>query len=141
MEMHGKDLCKGGQSTEACPKVSPKRRSGHDSAVVLYAQLWHIRIVDKKLPPLTVKPLRGVGPSKDELMDFPKPVIKARGLTQARAARILGLDQPKISAITSGRLDGFSTDRLMRFLNELGCDVEISVSQPHPDTRGSVSIT
>jgi predicted XRE-type DNA-binding protein len=65
-----------------------------------------------------------------------KRVIKARGLTQAKAAAILGLDQPKVSAITGGRLDGFSTERLMRFLNELGCDVQISVSAPHPDTRG-----
>jgi len=49
-----------------------------------------------------------------------KRAIKARGLTQAAAADILGLDQPKVSAITSGRLDDFSTDRLLRFLNELG---------------------
>ncbi len=67
-----------------------------------------------------------------------KRVIKARGLTQAQAAEILCLDQPKVSAITSGRLDGFSTDRLMRFLNKLGCDVKISVSRPHPDSPGHV---
>ena len=70
-----------------------------------------------------------------------KRVIKARRLTQAQAARILGLDQPKVSAITSGRLEGFSTDRLMRFLNELGCAVEISVSRPHRDSRGHVVFT
>jgi predicted XRE-type DNA-binding protein len=70
-----------------------------------------------------------------------KRAIKARRLMQAQAAEILGIDQPKVSAITSGRLEGFSTDRLMRFLNELGCDVEISVSQPHPDTRGHVVFT
>jgi predicted XRE-type DNA-binding protein len=67
-----------------------------------------------------------------------KRVIKARRLTQAQAAEILGLDQPKVSAITSGRLEGFSTDRLMRFLNELGCDVKISVSRPHPGSPGHV---
>ena len=70
-----------------------------------------------------------------------KRVIKARRLTQAQAAAILGLDQPKVSAITSGRLEGFSTDRLMRFLNELGCDVRISVSRPHPDSPGHVMFT
>jgi predicted XRE-type DNA-binding protein len=70
-----------------------------------------------------------------------KRAIKARRLTQAQAAEILGLDQPKVSAITGGRLDGFSTARLIRFLNELGCDVEISVSRPHPDTRGQVMVT
>ena len=79
--------------------------------------------------------------AKSVLATHIKRVIKARGLTQAQAAEILGLDQPKVSAIASGRLDGFSTDRLMRFLNELGCDVEISVSRPHPETRGHLVFT
>src|SRR5437870_5436971 len=48
-------------------------------------------------------------------------------LTQARAAALLGVDQPKVSALLRGRLDGFSTDRLFRFLNALGQDVEIVV--------------
>jgi predicted XRE-type DNA-binding protein len=65
-------------------------------------------------------------------------IIEARKLTQVQAAQILGLDQPKVSSIINGRLDGFSTDRLMRFLNDLGCDVKISVSAPHPETRGQV---
>ena len=64
--------------------------------------------------------------------------IKARKLTQVQAAGLLGLDQPKVSSIINGRLEGFSTDRLMRFLNDLGCDVKISVSAPHPETRGHV---
>jgi predicted XRE-type DNA-binding protein len=65
-------------------------------------------------------------------------VIEARKLTQAQAANLLGIDQPKVSLIINGRLDGFSTDRLMRFLNDLGCDVQISVSAPHPKERGHV---
>jgi predicted XRE-type DNA-binding protein len=64
--------------------------------------------------------------------------IEARKLTQAQAAKLLGIDQPKVSLIINGRLDGFSTDRLMRFLNDLGCDVQISVSAPHPEERGHV---
>ncbi len=64
--------------------------------------------------------------------------IETRKLTQAHAADLLGIDQPKVSLIINGRLDGFSTDRLMRFLNDLGCDVQISVSAPHPDERGHV---
>ncbi len=65
-------------------------------------------------------------------------IIEVRKLTQVQAAQILGLDQPKVSSIINGRLDGFSTDRLMRFLNDLGCDVKISVSAPHPEARGHV---
>lgn len=64
--------------------------------------------------------------------------IEARKLTQTQAARLLGLDQPKISSIINGRLEGFSTDRLLRFLNDLGCDVQISISPPHPRARGHV---
>ena len=67
-------------------------------------------------------------------------VIEARKLTQVQAAVLLGLDQPKVSQIVNGRLDGFSTDRLLRFLTDLGCDVKISVSAPHPETRGHVAV-
>lgn len=64
--------------------------------------------------------------------------IKTRKLTQTRAAELLGLDQPKVSSIVNGRLEGFSTNRLMRFLTDLGCDVQISVSKPHPKARGHI---
>src|SRR5262245_43727602 len=54
-------------------------------------------------------------------------LLAARKLTQARAAAVLGIDQPKVSALIRGKLDGFSTGRLFRFLNALGQDVEIVV--------------
>jgi predicted XRE-type DNA-binding protein len=54
-------------------------------------------------------------------------LLSQRKLTQARAAAVLGIDQPKISALIRGKLDGFSTERLFRFLNALGQDVEIVV--------------
>jgi predicted XRE-type DNA-binding protein len=48
-------------------------------------------------------------------------------MTQAQAAELLGIDQPKVSALINGKLSGFSTVRLFRFLNALGRDVEIVV--------------
>jgi len=48
-------------------------------------------------------------------------------LTQAKAADLLGLDQPKISALASGRTDGYSIDRLFKFLNLFGRGVEIHI--------------
>ncbi|MEJ2112068.1 MAG: XRE family transcriptional regulator, partial [Acidobacteriota bacterium] len=48
-------------------------------------------------------------------------------LTQVQAAKLLDVDQPKISALTRGRLTGFSIDRLLRFLMLLGHDIEIKV--------------
>jgi len=54
-------------------------------------------------------------------------LIEDRGLTQMQAADVLRVTQPKISALLYGRLDGFSMDRLVRFLNALDQDVKISV--------------
>ena len=60
--------------------------------------------------------------------------IRARRLTQTAAARILKIDQPKISRLLRGQLSGFSTERLMQFLTLLGRDVEI-VIKPVPRSR------
>ena len=53
--------------------------------------------------------------------------IRQRKLTQAAAAQLLGIDQPKVSAMLSGQFRGYSVERLMRFLVALGHDVEIVV--------------
>jgi len=53
--------------------------------------------------------------------------IQRRRLTQSQAAAILGIDQPKVSALKQGKLSGFSIERLMRFLLALGRDIEITV--------------
>src|SRR3954463_2286956 len=55
-------------------------------------------------------------------------LIKSAGWTQAQAAKKLGIDQPKISALLRGRLAGFSIERLFKFLNQLGQDIQITVS-------------
>lgn len=54
-------------------------------------------------------------------------IIGQRGLTQTRAAQILGIDQPKVSAIVRGHLEKFSLGRLCELLTRLGCNVEIRV--------------
>jgi predicted XRE-type DNA-binding protein len=55
--------------------------------------------------------------------------IQRRRLTQSQVAAILGIDQPKVSALKHGHLSSFSIERLMRFLVLLGRDVEITVKQ------------
>ena len=54
--------------------------------------------------------------------------IKSQKLTQKSAAGLMKLDQPKVSQLVNGKVEGFTTDRLIRFLNDLGCDVNITVS-------------
>src|ERR1700682_1538256 len=61
-------------------------------------------------------------------------IIERRGWTQTEAARRLGLNQPgvnqaKISALRKYRLEGFSVERLMRFLTGLDQDVQIVIRQ------------
>ena len=73
--------------------------------------------------------------AKAELARKIGELIAKHGLTQAAAAKILEIDQPKVSALIRGRLAGFSLDRLLRFLVLLGSDVEIVV-RPRPAVKG-----
>ena len=54
-------------------------------------------------------------------------ILRKRRLTQVQAATLLGVDQPKVSALIRGRLSGFSIERLLRFLLRLGTDVSITI--------------
>lgn len=62
-------------------------------------------------------------------------IIRERKLSQTKAAALLGIDQPKVSALVRGKLDGFSLERLFRFLNALGRDVEIIIRPKAQDAR------
>jgi predicted XRE-type DNA-binding protein len=63
--------------------------------------------------------------------------IRQRHLTQTGAAQLMGIDQPKVSAMLAGQFRGYSVERLMRFLVALGHDVEIVVK---PVKRGSAEL-
>jgi predicted XRE-type DNA-binding protein len=63
--------------------------------------------------------------------------IRRRRLTQKGAAQLMGIDQPKVSAMLAGQFRGYSVERLMRFLVALGHDVEIVVK---PAKRGSAEL-
>lgn len=56
-------------------------------------------------------------------------LIKRRGLTQARVAPLLGLDQPKVSQLMRGLLSGFSVERLFDIVNRLGHNIEVRISE------------
>ena len=66
--------------------------------------------------------------------------IKKKKLTQAHAAEIIGISQPKISELLKGRFRGYSVERLIHFLNELGQDVDIVVKTKPRNRRARVSV-
>jgi predicted XRE-type DNA-binding protein len=66
-------------------------------------------------------------------------IIARRRLTQAAAAELLGVNQPKVSALANYKLEGFSVERLMTFLTALDRDVEI-VIRKKPRSRPAARI-
>src|SRR5258707_619775 len=54
-------------------------------------------------------------------------IITQKGMSQGEAAAILGMDQPRVSALSNGRLGFFSLEKMMQFATKLGNEVEISI--------------
>jgi predicted XRE-type DNA-binding protein len=68
-------------------------------------------------------------------------IVAESRLTQAAAADLLKVNQPKISALLRYKLDGFSVERLMTFLTALDRDVEISIRRkPRSRPMGKISV-
>lgn len=65
--------------------------------------------------------------------------IVERGITQVEVAKILEIDQGKVSNITRGRIAGFSVERLMRYAAALGWDIDIEL-RPSTHERGQVRV-
>jgi len=66
-------------------------------------------------------------------------IIQNQRIPQIEAARRLNINQPKISALSNYRLDGFSVERLMNFITALDRDVEI-VIRKKPRSRKEAKI-
>jgi predicted XRE-type DNA-binding protein len=67
--------------------------------------------------------------------------IKRQRLTQAAAADLMGIDQPKVSVLLNGRLSNFSSERLMKPLTALGHDVDITVRvKPRNRKQGRIRV-
>lgn len=66
--------------------------------------------------------------------------LRKRDLTQIEAAKIIGADQAKVSALLKGRLKGFSVERLIHFLVRLGRDVDVKISKSHRDRPGKIRV-
>jgi predicted XRE-type DNA-binding protein len=67
-------------------------------------------------------------------------ILKSRHLTQAEAARLLGMSQPKISALRNYKLRGISLERLLQALTALGQNVEIVIRPSGRRTAARIAI-
>ncbi len=79
--------------------------------------------------------------AKAELARQIEHIVKKRRLTQERAAKILGISQPKVSALLQGKLAGFSMDRLLKFLMALDQDIEIRIKSKPSRVRRKARTT
>ena len=79
---------------------------------------------------------------KAQLVSRLDDILRARGLTQSAAAKLLGAAQPDLSNVLRGRFRGYSVERLMRFLTALDQDVTSDIRpKPADQPRGCLSVT
>lgn len=68
-------------------------------------------------------------------------IVEERGLTQVKAANVLGVAQPKMSSLAHYKLEGFSVERLMTYLTALDRDVQIVIKKkPRSRASGRISV-
>lgn len=78
--------------------------------------------------------------AKAELAAAVSRLIGQLGLTQVEAAKRLGVEQPRVSALINGRLSLFSTDALLHYITALGRDVNISIGNGNRKRVGKVIV-
>jgi predicted XRE-type DNA-binding protein len=66
---------------------------------------------------------------RSDLMIRLSKLIEARGLTQAQAAELFGVTQPRVSDLVRGKIDRFSIDTLIAMLGHGGLKVQIVVGR------------
>ena len=67
-------------------------------------------------------------------------ILRRRRLTQARAAKLLGLSQPDVSRLLAGNFQDYSLERLFRLLQALGQDVNIVIRKPRLGRSGRLRV-
>jgi predicted XRE-type DNA-binding protein len=67
--------------------------------------------------------------AKAELASRINDIIEKRQLQQVEAGKILGINQPKVSLLISGKIEGFSIERLFAFLTKLDQDIKIVIKE------------
>jgi predicted XRE-type DNA-binding protein len=83
--------------------------------------------------------------TRAQLMHALGLLIKSSTLSQKQIAKKLGVTQPKISMLISGKFNEFSSEKLMHYLSLMGCYVEINIRKPRAKSlfsrRGHIAVT
>lgn len=67
---------------------------------------------------------------RSALMALIRRIIVEEGLTQARAAKLFGVTQPRVSDLVRGKIELFSIDALVNMVAASGRHVAVSVHAP-----------
>lgn len=78
--------------------------------------------------------------TKSNLVTEISKAIKKKKITQTQAAELFGISQPKLSELLNGRFRGYSVERLIHFLNEIGQDVDIIVKSKPRNRKARVAV-
>ncbi len=80
------------------------------------------------------------GLAKTKLAHQINVLIQEKGMTQQAAAELFGIAQSEVSQIASGRLSGFTFDRLYCCLCALDMDIEITLTKHMPSGNSVAGI-
>jgi predicted XRE-type DNA-binding protein len=104
--------------------------------------------IDKRITPSSGNVFRDLGRPDPDLLLFKahlaahvSEAIARRGLTQAQAADLLHVDQPRVSHLIRGHLSGFSIDALMGYLKRLDVKMNVTLEDPVANPTERVLVT
>ena len=73
--------------------------------------------------------------ARSELMMNLAQTIREQGMTQAQAAELFGVTQPRVSDLMRGKVNLFSLDNLIDMAATAGMGPMVKVSKPRPHKR------
>ena len=87
--------------------------------------------VDCGFPPTEAENLR----IRAKMMMALAGYIQERKITQCRAARIMGVSQPRISDLVRGKIGRFTIDTLVNMVTAAGLKVDVDVTASRPRAK------
>ena len=87
--------------------------------------------VDCGFPPAEAENLR----IRAKMMMALTRYIEERKITQSRAAKVMGVSQPRISDLVRGKIGLFTIDTLVNMVTAAGLKVEVDISAGSPRAK------